>query len=168
MSDKKLNTYPNEFRPLSVEDVIKEQQRLKDADPKELNDIFEKYSQALNSILVMAKSQTTDDLEIVELERIKRLINFTPKDEKFIRSKGKVWAVRDHILNKDAKYFLEKDYSTIIKKDHNQAMLETLVELIKEKFENMNDKEQNFYWQKAALLLNCVVRYKRLIGDFDE
>ena len=116
----------------------------------------------------MAKSQTTDDLEIVELERIKRLINFTPKDEKFIRSKGKVWAVRDHILNKDAKYFLEKDYSTIIKKDHNQAMLETLVELIKEKFENMNDKEQNFYWQKAALLLNCVVRYKRLIGDFDE
>lgn len=156
------------LRPMSQEEIDAEMKRMTTVDPKELNDIFAKYSQAINGILVAARKQATDDSEIVELEQIKRIMNMAPNDLKFIRSKNKLWAVRKRIVNKDTKYFLEKDYSKTIKKDQNQEWLESIVEFVRDRFATMTDKEKEFYWSKAAALLNCVLRFKKLLGDYDE
>ena len=173
MSESKTsNTTPSNnqlgFKPLSEADVANAMKKLASADPKELNDIFNKYAQALNGVLVMAQKQAVDETEIIEVERIKRIVNFVPVEERFIRTKDKIWAVREHIINKNAKYFMEKDYSAAIKKDGNQAMIETLVDLVKEKFATITEQEKDFYWKKGAMMLNCIVRFKKLVGEYDK
>ena len=155
------------IKPLTAEDVIIEQQRLAVVDPNKLNSIYNDFSNAIMSILTTAARQTKDDEDIVELERMKRILNMTPSDEKFIRAKNKVWAVQNKILNKDAKFFIERDYSTTIKKDHHQAMIESLVEIVREQYPKLTPKEQEFYWKKAGILLSCVIRFRQLIGDFE-
>lgn len=161
MSEEKL-------KPLSDEDVERTLQRIAKANVEELNDIYRTYANTINSMISVALKQTEDESDLVQLERLKRIINLTPEDERFIRSKDKIWNVREHILNKNAKYFLEKDYNPMFKKDHNQSMLESLVEIIKDKFDELDSDEQLFYWKKAATLLNCVVRFKKAIGEYDE
>ena len=49
----------------------------------------------------------------------------------------------------------------MIKKDGNQAMLESLVEIVKNTYEDMSVAEQDKYWQKAAILLNCVAKFRK-------
>jgi hypothetical protein len=152
-------------KPLSEADIEAQKKRLAEADPKELNEIFNTCSQVINSILVMVLKQTKDEEDIVEVERLKRVINLAPLDERFLRSKDKIWAAREHILNKNADWFLKRDYKGLIKKDHNQVLIETIVSLVKERYDSMSTEDREKYWQKAIMLLRNVGRYKKLIGE---
>lgn len=153
------------IKPLSEDDIAAQKKRLLDADPKELNDIYNKCLQVINSMLVMVMKQTDDDEEIVEVERLKRVINLSPLEEVFIRSKDKIWASREHILNKNADWFLNRDYKNLIKKDHNQVFIETIVSLIKDRYNTLPLEDKDKYWEKALLLLRNIARFKKLIGE---
>jgi hypothetical protein len=164
----KMKNEDERVKPMTDEEVLEQTRRIAKADPKEINNIYQTQVNIIKSILAMAEKQATEENELIELGRLKRLISLTPIDEIFIRTKDKIWAVREHILNKNADYFLKKDYSAMIKKDHNQAFMETLIEIIKDKFSTLNKEEQLFYWKKAAILLSCVIRFKKAIGEYDE
>jgi len=156
----------NKTLALTEDDVNNVLKKLTDANMDEINSIFDDASRAVNAIISRATKEATDESEIVELERIKRIVNLAPKEEKFIRMKDKVWKVREHILNKNADYFFKKDYSEFIKKDHNQVFLENIVEIICQKFKQLNESEQEFYWNKALILLQCVLKFKKITGDY--
>jgi hypothetical protein len=161
MTDKQIPL----TKPLSDDDVDEIRRRLAKADPKELNDIFNVHSQLLNAVLTTAIKQTKDEDEIVEIERIKRLINLAPIDERFVRSKDKIWNVRNQILEKNTQWFLDRDYSSLVKKDHNQATIETIMSIIRDKFHTLSKAEMDHYWNKAIALLQNVARYKKLVGE---
>lgn len=154
-----------EAAPLSEEDVERQKKKLLEADPKVLSDIFNTCAQVFNSLLVMVLKQTDDEDEIVEVERLKRVINLAPVEERFIRSKDKIWAAREHILNKNADWFLNRDYKNLIKKDHNQVLIETIVSLVKDRYNTLSKEDQDKYWEKAILLLRNVARYRKLLGE---
>lgn len=154
-----------EVKPLSEEEIELQKKRLLAADPKVLTDIFNTCSQVINSLLVMVIKQTEDEDEIVEVERLKRVINLAPVEERFIRSKDKIWAAREHILNKNADWFLNRDYKNLIKKDHNQVLIETIVSLVKDRYNTLSKEDQDKYWEKALLLLRNVARFKKLLGE---
>lgn len=151
--------------PLNEEEVEAQKKRLLEADPKILTDIFNVHSQVSNSILVMVLKQTEDEDEIVEIERLKRIFNLAPIEERFIRSKDKVWGAREHILNKNAKWFIDRDYKNLIKKDHNQVFIETIVSLVKDRYMSLSTEDQERYWEKALIILRNVARFKKLIGE---
>ena len=153
------------IKPLSEDDIAAQKKRLLDADPKMLNDIYNTCLQVINSMLVMVMKQTDDDEEIVEVERLKRVINLSPLEEVFIRSKDKIWSSREHILNKNADWFLNRDYKNLIKKDHNQVFIETIVSLIKDRYNTLPLEDKDKYWEKALLLLRNIARFKKLVGE---
>lgn len=147
--------------PLNEDDVNNEIKVLNMMDSEFTNKLFTDFSNTINSILTMALKQSETDMEKVELDRLCRILRLCPVEEKFIRAKDKIWNVRQHIANKNANYFIEKDYSVMIKKDGNQSFLETLTDIVRDRFEDMNDKEQALYWEKANKLLHCVILYKK-------
>jgi CII-binding regulator of phage lambda lysogenization HflD len=153
----------SDVKPLTENDVLDEMKKIVKIPPKVLNEIFQTYSNTLTSLLSLAKQQCTDESDIVELERLKRVISLCPLEEKFIRTKDKIWSVRIQIIAKDSQYFIEKDYSANIKKDQNQIMMETLMELTVDKFSNMSDTHKEAYWKKLLVLLNLIARYKKAI-----
>lgn len=152
------------FKPLTDDDVDAERKKIARANPKELNDIYTKFAQTINLMLTMAQKTTDDEDDLVEIERLKRLINLVGVDERFIRCKDKIWNVRDHIKKRNADFFLNKDYSSAIKKDSKQVLIETLIEIIKGKFLEIKQQEREFYWQKAETMLDCVERYNQLLN----
>jgi CII-binding regulator of phage lambda lysogenization HflD len=153
---------------MSEDDVSSELKKLAKVDPKVLNDIYNTHAQLINAIVAMVKKQLKDEEDIVEIEHLQRVLNLAPLDEKFIRTKDKIWAVREHLIKKNAKFFLDRDYSKQIKKDHNQVMMETLVNLVKIQFNSLSAEDQDFYWQKGNMLLVNVCKYYKLLETADE
>lgn len=166
VTNTEVNNTEEKIIPLTDDDCNRLMQKIIKADATEMNDIFRTYSNTITAILTMVIKNAQDDEDIVEIERIKRIINFAPIEEKFIRSKDKIWAVRHHILNKNLQYFMEKDYSAVIKRDHNQAMLEAIVEIIKNGIAKLSQDDLDFYWKKAALMLKCAARFKKAVGEY--
>lgn len=152
-------------KALSENDVENEMKDINRMDPKFTNEIFTSFSNGINSVLALALKECVDESEIVEIEQLRRILSLCPLEEKFIRAKDKIWAARLHILNKNEDYFIKKDYSKMIKRDGNQAFLETLTEIVKDKFTSMNQESKDIYWKKAAFLLQCVARFKKAQKD---
>ena len=151
----------------SMDDINIELKKIARLDVKFTNEIFRSYTNAINSMLALALKQSVDEDEAVEIEQLRRVIMLCPLEEKFIRTRDKIWGARKHIVNRNADYFLKKDYSKIIKRDANQAFIEALIEIVKNRFETLDDEMKEAYWQKAAYLLNCVVRFKKAINALD-
>jgi len=156
-----------EVKALSYEDIENIKSSFSDKDYDELNKLFDKFRHHINNIIIMTLKQTAEDDvdEIVEIERLKRLINLAPSDAIFLRCKDKLWSARSFLLNKDFTFFIEKDYSYLIKKDQNQVMIETLLNLVKHKVVLLNESEQAIYWKQLHSLLHVVASYKKLVGE---
>ena len=117
----------------------------------------------LVSITIAACQDDEDDL--VELDRLQRILRNVPADEMFVRAKDKIWESRKHIIAKDIEHFLNRDYRKNIKRDHNQVFLESLVEIIKTRFSDLSPEDRELYWGYAATLLNLVTQYKLALRD---
>ena len=161
----KIKDAEPEVKPMTDDDVNNVRKRLALLDEKELNYIIDTYSQVIKGVLTLAMKNTNDEDEIVELERLKRIINLAPKDELFIRSKDKVWAARKRIINRDIKWFLNRDYSKLIKRDSKQVMIETLINIAKNSYVKLDPEEQEMYWQKGFKVLQIVAQYKKISGE---
>jgi hypothetical protein len=152
-------------KPLTEQDIMLIRKRLANLESKALDSILNSYSQLVSGIITMALKITKEDDEIAEIEHLRRLIIIVPKDELFIRSKDKIWDAREKILNKDADWFIKRDYSKLIKKDSKQTMIETLVNVVKRYYPELDDDEKNMYWKKAIGLLQVVAEYKKIAKE---
>ena len=121
-------------KPMTDDDVLRVMSKLSHLSSKDLNEICDGYTNHIKNLITLGKRKLnpkTDEDELVEIEQLMRLISMLPKDEIFIRSKDKIWYARNHIINKNIDWFLKRDYSSNIKKDHKQRMIETLIRLIR-------------------------------------
>lgn len=164
--NKKLSSKEFETaKPLTEQDIMLIRKRLANLESKSLDSILNSYSQLVSGIITMALKITKEDDEIAEIEHLRRLVIIVPKDELFIRSKDKIWDAREKILNKDADWFIKRDYSKLIKKDSKQTMIETLVNVVKRYYPELDDDEKNMYWKKAIGLLQVVAEYKKIAKE---
>lgn len=152
-------------RAMSDDDVRNEMKVISKMPEVFTNSLFHGYSATIQSIVALALAHCDDDEDAAEIDSLRRLVKLCPLEELFIRTKDKVWAVRNHILGKNASYFLEKDYSGMIKQDSNKAFIETLMEIIKTNFQELDTSDQNEYWKKAATLLNYVGQFKKKMNE---
>ncbi len=163
-----MDEIDQKVKPLDDDDVdviVKKTLELNDSQIKQLNDIYKQFNDCISVLLSMSRKLVSNETELVELERVKRILKIPGDDEKFIRSKDKLWAVRNHIIDKNENYFLNKNYANIIKKDSKQAMIECVLNIVKSKFTSMNVAEKSLYWAKAAEMLKYVIKYKQLMGE---
>ncbi len=154
--------------PMTEEDVMNIIAKLSSLNTKDLNEIIDGYAQGIKGLIYTVKKSMnpkSDEDELVELERLMRLINMCPKDDLFIRSKDKIWHARYHILDRDSAWFLNRDYSALIKKDQKQRMIETLIRMIQSRWKKLSVDERELYWEKAFELLNLVARFKKLTHE---
>ena len=163
--DKNVEQMP---KPLTEEDVLQAMAKMSILSDKDVNEICDGYAQKMKSLINCVKKSLnpkTDEEEFVELDRIMRIINMCPKDEFFIRTKDKIWFARYHILDRNSNWFLNRDYSSSIKKDHKQRMIETMIRMIQSRWKKLSTTEQELYWEKAFQMLHIVARFKKLTGE---
>ncbi len=155
------------FVNINDEQIAERLERLRSCDPDEINNIYDEFSRAAVRMLTFSKKKCAkmDEEIIVEVERLSRLINIAPNFEKFHRCIDKIYQVREKILNRDEDFFIKKDYTGVIKKDEKQQMLETLKEVILTCWDSLDDRDKNFYWNQALIMLKQVLRFKILLQN---
>ncbi len=164
LTDKKVV-----IKPLTDADVDVERKIMYLVDQTKLDEIFTGYNNIISSVFTKAIKQVSDDEEeAVIIDSLRRMIRLLPTDEKFIRTKDKVYAASEFILERNEEFFLKEDISYAIKKDKNQFMMEGLISIIRTKWPEMTDKEKDFYWGKMLLLLNCVNTYNLMTEKYRE
>jgi len=139
-------------------------------DPDKINKILNNYSNCLSKMIAFTLSvvkKNGDEDEIIEIEHLKRIIALCPIEERIIRTKDKVWDSREHILNRNADYFLNRDYSNMIKNDQNQAMIETLIDAVKNNYNKLSKEEKEYYWNGTIKMLKYVIEFKKITGDYN-
>ena len=155
-------------KPLTEDDVNIIVGKLSQLKSKDISEICNGYVRQIRSIITYIKKKLhprNDEDELVELERLSRLMGICSIDEMFIRSKDKIWHARHHIRARNADWFLNRDYSANIKKDHKKVMIETLIRMIQHRYLEMNEIERDQYWCKADEMLHMVERYRKLTGE---
>lgn len=153
--------------PMSEDDYEREKSKLFRTNPDVISTIINNYFMTVKNLMTTVQKKISSDKEMDEsdalsIDRLKRLVNLCPPEEIFIRSKEKIWAVRMHIINKNADYFMQKDYSSLIKKDEKQTMLESLIIICKSRYNKMTAEEKEVYWMYANELLKSVIQCKKL------
>lgn len=160
--------------PLTDEDVDKVMKNLRyicDNDIKKFDEILKIFNIYRNELLGLINlvlellNKKVDESEMIEVERLKRILSILPDDEIFIRNKDKIWFAREYIINKDAEWFVTRDYSNNIKMDSKRTMVETLLRMIKYKYKIITPAEKELCWKKAMNMLECVAKYKKLSGE---
>jgi hypothetical protein len=166
-----LNTIRDEPtpRPVTEQDIADAKKKMASLNKAQIDMLCNTYVQQLKGIITNTKKKLDnrkDEEELAELDHIMHIISLCPADELFIRSKDKIWHARFRILNQDADWFLNRDYSASIKKDQKQVMIETIIKMAQYKFVEMSKEEQESYWMKAIEMLNIVSQFKKLTGEF--
>ncbi len=148
------------------EDIDRLRAQLSRVNPDELNKIYNGFSNALGMIITLGiqniKKYKGDNDEIANLERVRRIVNLAPNDEKLLRSKEKVWEVRKYIIEKDAEYFLKKDYSKYIRNDWKKEFITEVLLTVRNYYAVSNKEEQELYWKHANSLLYWVSYFKKV------
>jgi hypothetical protein len=152
-------------KPMSNEDYYDEVKKLSKLNKDDVNNICDSFTREIKFLINDIKNTlhpTNDEEELVEINRLQRIISFVPADEVFLRCKDKIWATKTQIVNKDASTFLNIDVSKNIKKDDKQNMIETLISIVKNKYKEMSEEERNEYWKRISKLLCIVCEFIKL------
>lgn len=155
-----------QIKPLEDSDIVNERSRLARLPKKkidEITNIFKQYKSQILGLIIILQKTVKDEEDIVEVERLKRLVNMCDDLEIFMRTKDKIYKSKTFIFNKDAKWFLNRNYDHLIKKDQNQAFIETLVSLIKDHYTTMREEEKNLYWHKGQMLIGAIEKYNNIL-----
>lgn len=154
--------------PMTDDDYYRITKQLSSLESKDISEICNGFAQQIKSLLSTVKKTLhpiDDEEELIEVERVIRIVSMLPTDEIFIRSKDKIWWSRKHILTKNAEWFLKTDVSKNIKQDSKRTMIETLVRLVRYKYMTLSPEEQEYYWSKLITLLQYVARFKKLVKE---
>lgn len=134
----------------------------------ELDRVCKEFHSCISKILNVVDSKLPGNLDI---DRLKRLIRLARDEDPLLvisKCKDKIWDAREHILTENEEFFLNKEYDQYIKKDANQAFIETLVTLVKEGHQSLSDEEKKYVWEVNKDLLTAVTEFKLLTDDYEE
>jgi hypothetical protein len=133
---------------------------------KKINTIVQNYNRQVKKLLSMIDYLIPDNPKVYLIIRIFNMIKRENPSMIIERGVDKLWDNKDHILNKDVEFFKKSTGSQYIKDDNNKEWLTELISMLKEEYENLNEKEINVIWSGMKNLLECVIQFKLLKQDY--
>lgn len=133
---------------------------------KECDLILDQFHSAVFNLIKMSKKIEPNNPDIEWLHKQASLARSTDHTAIISRSKDKIWAYREKILNHDEKFFLENNFKQFIKDDSNKNFMYSLVNLFKSRFSSLSTEEKDKIWAQAEILLKCVIQYKKLNHEY--
>lgn len=150
---------------LDDEKINKILANIKGKESERLVKVFQTFSNKIAALITLCSRTVKKEYDIIQIERIKRIIRLCPLEEKLLRCKDKIFTVRDHIINRNADYFLNRDYSNYIKEDEKKEFINDIIDLIKRNYSQLKKEEQELYWPIGLELLKCVIEFMQITGE---
>lgn len=129
--------------------------------PEELDIITNVFNTRINSIIQFGRQKNPDAQEFVLLDSVVKETEVADQTLIIEKCKDKIWGSREYIKERNEQYFLARDYGNLIKKDHNQELIQMLVNLVKGGWQTLYIEEKYVLWQKTRTMLKAVIYYAK-------
>lgn len=151
-----------------MSEFVDEKTELDDIDPKKITgsvDEIEVITRVFNSrilnIINFCKQSNPDSPEFTTLDNLVRASELADPTTLIVKCKDKMWTSREYIQTRNERYFLDRDYNDLIKKDANQELIQSLVNLIKSGWKTLDVEEKDVIWQKTRTMLKAVIYFTK-------
>ena len=134
-----------------------------------LNSIFDKYSKTLTELIKNVSDEIKNEEEKTHLDQIKRIIRLCPQEERLIQTKETLWELRNYILTRDHIGLKNIDPNDFINKNNNvedKEFILSIIDIIKSRYDEIKEERKNNYWTTLTILLQCIIEYKQIIGEY--
>ena len=129
--------------------------------PDELDIICKVFNRNILQLTGFARKKEPNAVDLQALDDVvKELLN---ENATFVidRCKDKIWGAKEYIKTQNADYFLNRDYSELIKQDSNESVIINLVSIIKRGWNTLYPNEKEAIWNKMKLMLKSVAFYEK-------
>lgn len=127
----------------------------------EFDVIIDVFNDNITQLLKFLRSKQEDSPDVNALEDIVSEAVMAEPEIIIQKCKNNIWGAREHIKNENSKYFLDRDYSNLIKEDGNKNLIVGIVSLIKNGWNTLYRKERKFVWIRAKIMLKAVIIYNK-------
>jgi hypothetical protein len=134
---------------------------------KEIDVILHQFNRQVSKLMKIANEISGDNPNIEWLTRLFKILRNESPLCILDRCVDKIWDNKDSILKRDAKFFETCDFNKYIKKDGNKEFLDGIVTLVRSKYFDLTEKEQNCIWVCMEEMLKNIIKYRLLKCDFD-
>ncbi len=150
--------------PLSDEDIAKCRLRSKGVPDAVKEKIFVAVYKDLQGLLKLASQHISAQREVnvrakSDIEHIGRLLKLIQNDEIFYRLYPKIWAHRQQIMEKNGKFFVDHDYSKLVKEDGKKGMILNIIGIIKHEYNFLTETDRESLWQYMTQILHNVATF---------
>lgn len=131
---------------------------------------FNRSLKRITNLCISKLSGTIPDELLDTLRRMQSLVRIMDDQLPFFmiaRCYKHIINAADPIENRNKNYFIERDYSPLIKKDKYMQMIRDLVHLIKSTLDKTSDDELNEIWDLGFVLLVCSMKFKEHVDYYD-
>ncbi len=146
---------------MSLPDVVAVKRDLTD----DVIEIVHRFHNVVFKIVKFCKQKRPDMVSLDSLQRKLALARDLDPLIIITRSKDKLWMYKDQIIAKDVKFFMENKFGQFIKNDENKPFMYSMVNAIKEGYNEMTEPEKEMVWTLIQNLLKIVIEYKKATND---
>ena len=133
---------------------------------KQLSDILQRFNSDISKLLKIARAFSDDDPNVEWVARIIKIIRNENPPMILERCIDKFWDNKDFIIKRDTEFFKTCSLDKYVKKDKNKVWIDGLINLVRTKYFEISEKEQNYIWERMNELLKCVIEYKLVKEEF--
>lgn len=133
---------------------------------KELSDILQQYNRHVSKLFKIIDVIVPNNPHIDLARRLIKILRNENPPAVLEKTIDKLWDNKDRILKRDAHFFKTCSFDKYIKVDSNKEWLDSLVNLVRIKYDILNDQEQTYIWDILNNMLKNVIEYRLIKGDF--
>jgi hypothetical protein len=135
---------------------------------KKISDIIQTFNRQISQILKIVNNVQKNNIDVEWFQRILRIIRNENPPLVLEKCIDKFWDNREKIINRDVIFFMngKQAYSKFIKNDERKEWIEGLIDLIQLKYKKLTNEQTVYIWDKLNSMLQCIIQYRILIGDF--
>jgi hypothetical protein len=133
---------------------------------KKINTVVQNYNREVKKLLNIVDYLIPDNPKVYIIIRVFNMVKRENPSMIIERGVDKLWDNKDHILNKDVEFFKKSTGAQYIKDDSNKEWLTELISMLKDEYENLNEKEIDMMWTGMKNLLEYVIQFKLLKQDY--
>ena len=135
---------------------------------KEQSDVIDKFHRVIFKLIKLAKKIEPNSIEIEWIQKKLALAREVDPLIVISRCKDKLWFYRKEIIGENEDFFLNQTFSEFIKEDENKTFMNTLMSMMKKKFNERSEEEKKEIWKLLKSLLKRIIEFKKLTNDYEE
>ena len=157
-----------EAKELKRQLKIQSKQKKKDNE-KELDEIIQNFNKQITLLFkfIETKDKISNNPDVEKAIRMVKIAKNISRDSLIEGSMDNLWENRELIINRDETFIMLDNLDKYVdNNDEDKELIESLFSFLRKIYKNFARGEIDYLWDCINNMLQCVIRYRIIKGDF--